>query len=498
MKLRFESGERKGQLVEVVGDDFSIGRGNDCDLVLADDDVSRRHVRIQRLPDDEYFLEDLGSTNGTDVDGNPLAGRIALRGNERIRLGDTVLVAQLDGDERAGDTHVSPGSEDRDKTVVGAPLPRRRRPPARDRPPPPRQDSAIRRSASRIQSRVERVRLRRHANRALLLAGAALAIAIAAVVLAVTGVLGGDDQPTVEAVVARVAPSTALVVTSQDGRGLGTGSAWILDAREGLVVTNHHVINGGERFQVGLNGEMQRATVVGSAPCEDLAVLQIDNREGLRALPLGSQGELRQGRTVIAVGYPASASARSNLSSTVGVVSVTRSAFDVEGRDVPRYSNVIQTDAAINPGNSGGPLVDLEGRLVGVNSAGLDFLGGRTIQGQGYAFGVDRVKEIVPQLRRGRSLAWSGLGLEFPDPDQLRRARLPAGLLAVGAAPGSPAARAGLDQGRSLLLAVDGRRVGSTLRGYCRAVRDAGATARFTLLDLVGDRGLRTVRLGLR
>jgi len=341
------------------------------------------------------------------------------------------------------------------------------------------------------------VRLRKHANRALILAGAALALAIAAVVLAVTGVLGGDDQPTVEGVVAEVAPSTALIVTSQDGRRLGTGSGWVLDAREGLVVTNHHVINGGEGIEVGLNRQMRRATVVGTAPCEDLAVLRIADGEGLRTLPLGSQGDLRQGRTVVAVGFPASASARSNLTSTVGVVSVTRSAFDLKGTDVPRYPNVIQTDAAINPGNSGGPLVDLEGRLVGVNSAGLDLLGGRTIQGQGYAIGVDRVKEIVPQLRRGRSLAWSGLGLQFPEPDELRRAGLPEGLLAVGAAPGSPAARAGLDEGESLLLAIDGRRVGTTLRGYCRAVGRAGASAEFTLLDLA-DRGIRRVRLGLR
>ena len=80
---------------------------------------------------------------------------------------------------------------------------------------------------------------------------------------------------------------------------------------------------------------------------------------------------------------------------------------------MPQYPNVLQTDAAINPGNSGGPLVNTDGELVGVNSAGITDLGGRTIQGQGYAIGVDRVKEIVPTLRQGRSIGWTGLGFGF-------------------------------------------------------------------------------------
>ncbi|MGH2948764.1 MAG: S1C family serine protease [Solirubrobacteraceae bacterium] len=338
------------------------------------------------------------------------------------------------------------------------------------------------------------MRVRKRANRALILAGAALAVAAVAVALAVTGVFDGDEPATVEEIVARVGPSTALVVSRQDGEDLGNGSGWVLDAREGLVVTNHHVINGGDAFQVAIGRRMRPATVVGTAPCEDLAVLRVGDTGGLTALPLGSQGELRQGRTV--VGFPANASLRSNLTSTAGVVSVTRSTYRAPALDVPRYPNVVQTDAAINPGNSGGPLVDLEGRLVGVNSAGFDTAGGRLIQDQGYAIGVDRVKQIVGQLREGRSLAWTGMGFDYPDRQQLRAAGLPAGLLVTGAVPGTPAARAGFDRGQSLLIAVNGTPISNTLQSYCRAVRDAGNSARFTVLDQ-GRAALRTVRLRL-
>jgi S1-C subfamily serine protease len=160
---------------------------------------------------------------------------------------------------------------------------------------------------------------------------------------------------------------------------------------------------------------------------------------------------------------------------------------------------VIQTDAAINPGNSGGPLVDQEMRLVGVNSAGITLLGGRTIQGQGYAIGVDRVKEIVPTLREGRSIGWTGMGLSYPTARRLRRLGLPPvdGLLITTTVPGTPAAEAGFGRSPVLIVEIDGRRVGGALPEYCRAVGDAmaGDEASFTVFVAGQDRP-QVVRVG--
>jgi S1-C subfamily serine protease len=143
-------------------------------------------------------------------------------------------------------------------------------------------------------------------------------------------------------------------------------------------------------------------------------VLRVADASGLRTLPLGSQGDLRQGQTVVAVGFPGNSSLSDALTSTVGVVSVVRSAYREPTLDVPNLPNVVQTDAALNPGNSGGPLMNLDGRLVGVNSAGRTLnASGRIIQGQSYAIGVDQVREVIGRLRLGQSQGWYGLGFRY-------------------------------------------------------------------------------------
>ena len=178
------------------------------------------------------------------------------------------------------------------------------------------------------------------------------------------------------------------------------------------------MVNDGTEMKVGIDGKLRKATVVGVAPCEDLAVLKVADNSGLRSMPLGSQSDLKEGQTVVAVGFPANASLSAQLTSTVGVVSVAKTQYKELALDVPTYTNVVQTDAAINPGNSGGPLVRVsDKRLVGVNSASrTESADARTIQGQGYAVGVDRVKEVVPELRAGRSMGWTGMLFTYPDP----------------------------------------------------------------------------------
>jgi S1-C subfamily serine protease len=180
---------------------------------------------------------------------------------------------------------------------------------------------------------------------------------------------------------------------------------------------------------------------------------------------------------VVAVGYPGTASRRANLVPTTGVISVVRTRFDLEGIDVPQYPNVIQTDAAINPGNSGGPLVDTHGRLIGVNSAGITLLDDRTVQGQGYAIGVDRVKEVLPRLRAGRSIGWTGMDLiHVADPaksaSDLAAAGLPEsrGLVVTDVVAGTPAAAAGFGKAPVLITAVNGRTMDGSLAAYCSAI----------------------------
>jgi len=134
---------------------------------------------------------------------------------------------------------------------------------------------------------------------------------------------------------------------------------------------------------------------------------------------------------------------------------------------------VIQTDAAINPGNSGGPLFDTRARLVGVNSAGITLLSGRTIQGQGYAIGVDRVKEVLTSLTAGTSIGWTGMAFDY-------REGAP-GLVVVDAVPGTPADLAGFGDGEILVRTVNGTPLDNSLPSYCDAVAgiDAGQSATF-------------------
>ena len=222
--------------------------------------------------------------------------------------------------------------------------------------------------------------------------------------------------------------------------------------------------------------------MVASAPCQDLALLRVRGAEGLETAPLGKGSELEQGETVVALGFPAGAAPGDAVTSTRGVVSATDATFRDPSPDVPAYQDAVQTDTALNPGYSGGPLADLDGRLVGVNAAarttGSD---GRPLEGQNFAIAIDRAREVLAELRRGRSLAWTGASFGYPTTEELVERRLPAGLYVTGAVPGTPAARADLGGRGEVLAGVDGRRVGTTLQSYCEAMSGHASGDRVTL-----------------
>ena len=459
LRLTIRSGGAKGASATVGAERIVVGRGGDCDLVVPDLKVSRRHAAVEALPEGGVSLVDLGSGNGTFVNGRRVQ-TARLEGNEQIQVGDTVLLSSR-----------GPGSGASGDTVLGN--------------APPESHSAL-----------HRLLVQRSVRRATFLSAAAVAAAALLVLLLVTGVLnpGESTTETAEDVVKGAEPSTVLIEGRREGGG---GTGWVLDAREGLVVTNAHVVDGSGDYGVGVGGELRKASLVGISPCEDLAVLRVEKTSGLRSMPLGRQSTVKLGESVVAVGYPRNASLEANLTSTTGVVSVARSRYRERTLDLPFFPNVIQTDAAINPGSSGGPLMDLDGKLIGVTSAGRTLTpDGRIVQGQNYAIGVDRVRTVTAVLRTGRSIGWTGTTFEYLTPRELRKRDLPPGLLIAGAAQGSAAERAGLGNGKSLLVTVNGQPLDNSLASYCDAIRAARPGERVTFGVLPpGAASPRRVRL---
>ena len=186
----------------------------------------------------------------------------------------------------------------------------------------------------------------------------------------------------------------------------------------------------------------------------------------------------------VEVTWSSGAAATDEVTSTRGVVSSASTTFRDPSPDVPGYRDAVQTDTALNPGYSGGPLVDLEGRLVGVNAAarttGSD---GQPLEGQNYAIGIDRARRVLAELRKGRSVSWIGATFGYPTTEELLQRRLPPGLYLTGAVPGTPAAKAGLGGRGELLAGIDDRPLGPSLSSYCAAVagRPGGRELTLTL-----------------
>jgi serine protease Do len=175
---------------------------------------------------------------------------------------------------------------------------------------------------------------------------------------------------------------------------------------------------------------------------------------------------------------------------------VVESAFNVPDPRSPSLTNVMQIDVALGPGNSGGPLVDKRGKLVGINTAIYSQVQGA--QAQGYAIGVDRVKEVSDDLREERSRGWAGLALVVPKKSELEKLKLPPGIVAGAPKPGSDAEAQGLEE--VLITSIDDNPVEADMASYCRAVNDveSGQSVPVTLIEAPsGGRGgrERTIQL---
>lgn len=242
------------------------------------------------------------------------------------------------------------------------------------------------------------------------------------------------------------------------------GSGVIVDAERGLILTNHHVIEGADDVSITLSdGRTLKAEFVGSDPDTDVALMKIPP-QGLTAIALASSGHLQVGDFVVAVGNPFGV----GQTVTSGIVS----AVDRTGLPGLGFQNFIQTDASINPGNSGGALVNLRGELVGINTASFNPRGSMAGNiGLGFAIPTDLARNVMAQLLDGGAVRRGSLGIDTQNVDaqiaqglRLDEAR---GAVVTRVYPGSSAAAAGLKVG-DVILSANGQRVddSASLRNF--------------------------------
>ena len=322
---------------------------------------------------------------------------------------------------------------------------------------------------------------------------------------------GSAGAQPVEAVVGRVLPSVVSVTTdlfqanrfgsAQQGQGVGTG---FIVRSDGIVVTNCHVVEGATSITVATSADHPQkysARVIGGDCQHDVAILKI-GATGLPTVQLGSSSNLQLGESVVALGYALALDGGPTV--TTGIVSSLHRTIKAQDpgcttcqNGVRTYSDIIQTDAAINHGNSGGPLVDMAGRVVGMNSAGVD-----SAQNIGFAISIDSFKSTVSHAESNPLAPTGYLGIETQSVTAAIALQLnlpvKSGAYILGTTSGGPAEKAGIKQG-DIIVSVNGHSitVADDLTPILQALKP-GTTVTVVVVSKDGSRSTLQVTLGAR
>jgi S1-C subfamily serine protease len=339
----------------------------------------------------------------------------------------------------------------------------------------------------------------------------AVSVAIVAGVLVASGVFdrtdaGAQSSPTTTATATPVvsAPSATaptdvsniykavspgvVYVASTMSQGQASGSGFVIGS-DGSIVTNDHVVENATKVSVRFteNGKTIPATVVGTDPSTDVALLHVDPSKvegGLKPLQLADSKKIEPGQPAIAMGSPF------GLQGTITSGIVSALGREIQAPNGFTISGAIQTDAAINPGNSGGPLLDENGRVIGINSQIATNGGGDSNSGVGFAVPIDTVKSVVPQLKANGKIERAWLGVSTADSATTDGA-------VVREVTGGPAQDGGI-RASDVILSFDGRTITSASDlGEAVLTRKPGDTVK-VVVDRNGSKHTLSVKLGTR
>jgi 2-alkenal reductase len=278
---------------------------------------------------------------------------------------------------------------------------------------------------------------------------------------------------------------------------LGTGSGFLID-NEGHIVTNNHVVTDGESFEVVYaNGQRSHAEIVGTDIDSDLAVIRAETiADDAKPIPLGDSRQLEVGQFVIAIGNPFGEAGSMSIGVVSGLGRTLTSEREIEGGGRYSLPQVIQTDAAINPGNSGGPLLNLDGEVIGVNSAIRTETGTNT--GVGFSIPVNAVRRITPHLIEKGNYVYPFIGIRMQtlNINTAEELDIPeaVGAYVLEVSPETPAEEAGLIEsgfnnfgplpGGDIIIAINGEQVKSSddLISFLVFETEAGQTVDLTVI----------------
>ena len=304
----------------------------------------------------------------------------------------------------------------------------------------------------------------------------------------------------IQSLLRKAQPSVVSIQTGETSSAgvFGSAGSGVIISEDGLVLTNAHVVASATTMEVMLSdGRSEQASLVGSLPDDDIALIQIADARGLTPAELGVSGDVRVGDDVVAIGNALNLGGPPSV--TEGIISATDRS--IQAQDIT-LDNLIQTDAAINPGNSGGPLLDAQGQVVAINTAIID-----TAQNIGFAIAIDSIKPLIDEIKQGRGTITpesAFLGVRTKDvgtvtPDVLSQygVKTSDGAFVVDIEPGSAAGAGGLRLG-DVITAVDGRPMSSS-KDVIDAVREHQAGDEITVtFERDGQIQSLVVRLGSR